>query len=449
MSVSPVMSPLPLDQVLNPALKQFGNGLTSSSKSIDHESPVAARNDRPSGMYHLRKVKINELEEDEALGLLLHGTAIAGFYSEKAKASGWCVGDQIVEVNGRRVGSFDEFLTRFHQAKSEGMPMNFFVLRREASCEVGDSSEFMEDLQGFFDSANFGTEVSSMLQSLLERPCDSNTTDLRRLPNGGFRLAAKCSWPEGTRLARDQQGYRILVPYSERRDPETCPEAKDLRRLEIPQKSKRNFKEFAQKVKADLILDTIVANPYVQALRARRQELTRGVDDPSWAGDELTTPLPSRLATSHDGLAMLAVERSEAKRDCCSDDAEGIPRECESQACESQACASEMPYWRCCGGSVSRCRPGPASQSDVDRDFLLTPRPQSMAAFDGDDPPLKLPVEAQQVLSESRIFSLDYGMEGNAAQFVEMGDTQRSTTASSEPFSNRNFATQFLVGTTE
>ena len=65
------------------------------------------------------------------------------------------VGDQIVEINGKRVAAFDEFLEQFLAAqvqaareklscspcvlyKSEGFPIVFSVLRREAPEETPD-----------------------------------------------------------------------------------------------------------------------------------------------------------------------------------------------------------------------------------------------------------------------------------------------------------------------
>jgi hypothetical protein len=70
------------------------------------------------GCFHVRHVEVSELLEDNTLGLLLHGTSVVGFCSSKAEQAGWRVGDQIVEVNGQRVGSFDEFLECFVQSQA-------------------------------------------------------------------------------------------------------------------------------------------------------------------------------------------------------------------------------------------------------------------------------------------------------------------------------------------
>ncbi|OLP82909.1 Myosin-8 [Symbiodinium microadriaticum] len=101
--------------------------------------------------FRLRHVRVEALLQDGTLGLLLHGTSVVGFCSEEAASHGWFVGDQIVEINGKRVAAFDEFLEQFLAAQVQGFPIVFSVLRREAPEETPDE----DPLESFFSEIDF------------------------------------------------------------------------------------------------------------------------------------------------------------------------------------------------------------------------------------------------------------------------------------------------------
>merc|ERR1719199_1285214 len=129
--------------------------LSKSSRLDDGDS---------QGCFHVRHVEVTELLEDNTLGLLLHGTSVVGFCSSRAEQAGWRVGDQIVEVNGQRVGSFDEFLECFVQSQSQhGLPIDFSVLRRELRPLSGEADEAEDALESFFSATNF-VDLAGQLQ---------------------------------------------------------------------------------------------------------------------------------------------------------------------------------------------------------------------------------------------------------------------------------------------
>ncbi|CAE7697077.1 XI-B [Symbiodinium necroappetens] len=101
--------------------------------------------------FRLRHVRVEALLQDGTLGLLLHGTSVVGFCSEEAASHGWFVGDQIVEINGKHVAAFDEFLEQFLAAQVQGFPIVFSVLRREAPEETPDE----DPLESFFSEIDF------------------------------------------------------------------------------------------------------------------------------------------------------------------------------------------------------------------------------------------------------------------------------------------------------
>jgi hypothetical protein len=159
-----------------------------------------------------------------------------GFCSDMAEEMGWCIADQIVEVNTQRVSSFDEFLDRFIAAQQQGFPIDFSVLRKELAENAQEGAE--NALDHFFGGTSVATIVGQ-LQSKFSAEVGSQFDD-----------AAKA-------------GYGKQAPGSE----------------------------------------SVVENPYIKALRKRRNELLSSAE--GWATD-VADSLASRLATQRsDGLATL------------------------------------------------------------------------------------------------------------------------------------------------
>mmetsp|Transcript_1430 Transcript_1430/g.3829 ORF Transcript_1430/g.3829 Transcript_1430/m.3829 type:complete len:349 (-) Transcript_1430:279-1325(-) len=103
------------------------------------------------GCFRLQHVRVDELLEGDTLGLLLHGTLVVGYSHPDAESHGWKTDDQIVEVNGEHVSTFEEFLQAFNDARL-ARPIDFAVLRREVGVEVDDAAN--SRLDGFLSSAN-------------------------------------------------------------------------------------------------------------------------------------------------------------------------------------------------------------------------------------------------------------------------------------------------------
>lgn len=246
------------------------------------------------GCFHVRHVEVTELLEDNTLGLLLHGTSVVGFCSSRAEAAGWRVGDQIVEVNGQRVGSFDEFLERFVESQVEnGLPIDFSVLRREQRPAAGEVDEAEDALENFFSATNF-VDLAGQLQ----------------------RKFGSTSERERNQSFSDEEG-------------------------------------FGQIIRSESM--SILENPYIQALRRRRDELFLSTEGWTGAvGTPASASIASRLATRGDaGIATLEdpVDRSGPLKPC------GWP-----------FCISE--------GRANGCREAPWS------DVLPTPRADQFDSFD-------------------------------------------------------------------
>lgn len=242
------------------SLASKGSAPTDLSRATDASESAATSGGATgsgSGYYRLRHILVNELLEDGTLGLLLHGTSVVGFCSQRAEETGWCVGDQIVEVNGNRVTMFDEFLDRFMAAQEKGFPIDFSVLRRE---QCGDEKSLPQDsaegaLEDFFGATSL--------------------VDL------AGQLNRKFGGPSNSAADADQ----------------------DVGRLRREDSSLGYFEGAGGP-------DAIIENPYIQALRKRRTELLRNAE--GWATDVADT-LASRLATQRsDGLATL-MSRVESK----------------------------------------------------------------------------------------------------------------------------------------
>lgn len=191
---------------------------------------------------------MTELTKDNTLGLLLHGTSVVGFCSPDAEGMGWCVGDQIVEVNGQRVASFDDFLACFQQAREQGLPVDFSVLRREQV--AADAAPAESAIDDFFSAM----DISDMAGRL-------SAARSRGKPD---RLE-----PPGGRAVEDEESERYFMPTRE---------------------------------------TSITENPYIQALRKRREELTR--DSDTWTNQEFPSSIAAMLASRDDGMSQLrAIDR--------------------------------------------------------------------------------------------------------------------------------------------
>jgi hypothetical protein len=215
------------------------DSLTPSPKRSEENSSRLAIENSPSagidgqGCFHVRHVQVAELLEDNTLGLLLHGTSVVGFCSSRAEGAGWRVGDQIVEVNGQRVGNFDEFLDCFMQAQSEiGLPIDFSVLRREQRPLSGETDEAEDALENFFSATNF-LDLAGQLQRKFGSPAD-----------------------------RESRGVSL--------------ETEDCALIRSESMS-------------------IMENPYIQALKRRRDELLLSTE--GWSGSIGTSGSPASLAS--------------------------------------------------------------------------------------------------------------------------------------------------------
>jgi len=194
--------------------------------------------------FRLRHVLVHKLLDDGTLGLLLNGTCVVGFCGTHAEECGWQIGDHIVEVESMRVGSFDEFLKQFVAAQAVGgLPINFSVLRREG-VGVEAAEDAQNTLDDFFGALNFA-DLTGKLQ--------------------------------GKPRGRDgQRGSKPLAP------------------------GRTSSVEGA----GLLLTKSITENPYIKALRRRRDELLVGSE--GWqAGMSDPASLASRMATERDGVATL------------------------------------------------------------------------------------------------------------------------------------------------
>eukprot|EP00746_Dinoflagellata_sp_MGD_P121218 gnl/MRDRNA2_/MRDRNA2_56464_c0_seq1.p1 gnl/MRDRNA2_/MRDRNA2_56464_c0~~gnl/MRDRNA2_/MRDRNA2_56464_c0_seq1.p1 ORF type:complete len:349 (-),score=71.87 gnl/MRDRNA2_/MRDRNA2_56464_c0_seq1:2-1048(-) len=273
-------------------------GATSSSGDVyaptlcDEEPQVPAEDPESTeanqgALYHMRHVQVHELSEGQSLGVLISGTQVMGFHHAVAISAGWQIGDQVVDVNGRLVQSFEQFEAAFNAAKNEGFPIDFAVLRRESASEVGDG------LEDFFHRLEW-QEIKNALYTNIN-PESLNSAIVAKLAS--------------------QNPHRNVV---QRRNTSTEPHGEDLRyppaadmdhmaekRIPVPLKSHRKCIKFAELIKQDLMVE---CSPPVQALLQRRKELRSTVD-------QSVESLATRLATQRiDGLASFATPRKSPRK---------------------------------------------------------------------------------------------------------------------------------------
>lgn len=236
--------------------------LLSDGISKDRLSGRIGEEDATVRPYHMRTVRVHELTTEGHLGILLAGTQVRGFHCTQAKASGWQLDDQIVGVNQRFVQSFSEFAHAFNDARSEGFPIDFRVLRREPTWDLEDG------LPDIFENVRWQDVREGM---------------------GSFSMKRTKGYVSKT---------TNVVPCSDywRTDPETMEE---MSLEDIPHSSRRQCWKFAQLIKEDLIEES---NAPVQALIHRRMEYATGLDD-------TMDSLAIRLGTQRvDALASFASE---------------------------------------------------------------------------------------------------------------------------------------------
>lgn len=212
------------------------------------------------GRFYLRRVCVDRLPPDGSLGLLLHGTSVVGFSKPGVEDAGWAVGDQIVEVNGEAVASFDEFAAALAAAREvPSCPLRFGVLRRGRDAGAGggpatDGSEAEAPLRRFLDAA----DLVDLAAAARRRPAGTGSS-----PTGGTGCARapSRSCEPGTGGAREP----VSAPLG----------------------------------------DSIMDNPYIKALQHRRSELCRSAEtlkDPPGT-------LAARLASQQHGTLATMTER--------------------------------------------------------------------------------------------------------------------------------------------
>jgi len=223
--------------------------------------------DLRAGSFHVHHISLQRLEKDDTLGILLHGTSVVGVRTALAGEAGWRRGDQIVEVNGRRVTKFDEFLDSFFAAQERGPPISFGVLRRQSTEEPGAGSEAFVD--GFLTKTNVKDLAGLMREKFGTGP------SLRRPPT-------PCS-------ARGQK----------QRIPPRCGNACARAAVTaVPSK--------------EVPRNCVTENPYIQALKQRREEFLYSSEG-GWVSGDGTEPLAAQLATRRsDALATLTAQLAEA-----------------------------------------------------------------------------------------------------------------------------------------
>lgn len=234
----------PTQDVPNPVPSLPSGNLVASRGSKGNAGNATFKEDKDgaSECFRLRHVQIDTLLKDGTLGLLLHGTSVVGFCSEEVADQGWLVGDQIVEINGKRVSAFDEFLERFVAAQVQGFPIVFSVLRREAP-EAVESPVAKDPLDSFFSEMQFSDLASQLKTKFGPQPKQVTT----------FQAAS-------------------------------------------------SFGELS-----------ILENPYIQALRKRRSELSRSPE--GWSEDYQAQSLAAKMASERgDALATLSKDSTETPR---------------------------------------------------------------------------------------------------------------------------------------
>jgi hypothetical protein len=253
---------------------------------------------------------VEELQQD-GLGLLLQGTTVVDLCSQKAEETGWAIGDQIVEVSGQRVVSFEEFIERFKVAQEkqfhDGSPICLGVLRRESMGDADDDDDAEDALAKFFDEASMAD-----LAKKLQRKFDVLSDGLQRKLDAGS-------------VGDSNSGFRGLLARQnsgDSADEDETPAAAPPPPLPITE------------------------NPYIQALRKRRSEHLFSVD--GWASDgwppsgeggnsaEGGGSLASRLATQRiDAVATLSRSRPSPEMP------QLFSSSCAPQ-CQEQMCISEI-----------------------------------------------------------------------------------------------------------
>jgi len=256
-----------------------------------------------AGCFHLHHVLVQRLEKDDTLGILLHGTSVVGVRTALASEAGWRRGDQIVEVCGHRVTTFDEFLEFFFAAQERGLPMSFGVLRRQSSEELGAVSEAFVD--GFLTK--------------------TNVQDLAGLMRAKFGTGHAMRRPPTPCSARSQN----------KRMPPRCGAAFEFQNpTAVPGKEGK----------------CVTENPYIQALKQRREEFFNSSEG-AWAPSDGLEPLAAQLATRRsDALATLTAQQPEAwtaflgTQACmsgCRCGSKCVPQTASSNWCPCRSCMSE------------------------------------------------------------------------------------------------------------
>lgn len=343
--------------------------------AADHE-PFTPVSDHGSGRRQLqvRHVHVSQLQADNTLGLLLNGTTIVGFRIPEARDTGWCVGDQIVDVAGHCVGTFEEFMERFQEARlKHGFPVVFNVLRHED--QSPDAEATAEDtLQNFFNNTDFANLTSQLSEK----------------------------WHDSSPVADDRRISDFTANNSGRQAPTTADGSYCSSRAPLSAVSHGSSRAPENPFTThDPSCGFSSEHPFVTALKLRRDALLRS--SAGWAkyadddAADTCESVASRLAKRHDGVSTLHVSRRDEKKD------DRLP-----------ACSESPASWFCSGDSGSRA---------VDYELAPTPRVEN---YPSDtrwglevDPPWLATVTASKVMaSRGEEQPLPFGDAGSSARVV-------------------------------
>mmetsp|Transcript_72386 Transcript_72386/g.125496 ORF Transcript_72386/g.125496 Transcript_72386/m.125496 type:complete len:776 (+) Transcript_72386:151-2478(+) len=216
--------------------------------------------------FDVQEIEVHEPpEQDGSLGLLLSGNTVVAFTCPEAQAAGWRLGDVIVKVNGRSCEHFNQFVQILAEARNDGFPIVFSVLRCEILQDQLDTECDLDDMVNL-------TNVVERAEQMQFRP--------------GFLHGALV---DGEKTVLKPSDWRLQGPVDWR-----------LQGLSMS--------------------ESVFENPYVDALRKRRINLDEKHAE-GWnscgdmsAREDSRDSLASRLATQREGVASLTSKQDPKPR---------------------------------------------------------------------------------------------------------------------------------------